>query len=168
MNLMMHFVSRTKKNDLNEIFTIMINLIKGLPYLLVLCILYLSSCAQPDASTMLKDDSRRKAIISELVNDDQASSELIDSLLLKHHGEVMTKMNAMMGGDKGMQGDMMKNMMSMSKSDSSMCKMMMDETMAMCDADQGKCNMMMTSMKSHPNVMKSVKGMCDMEGMKMK
>lgn len=144
------------------------NLIKSLPYLIVIAMVYLSGCEQPDSSTMLKDDARRKEVISTLVNDDQASSELIDSLLIKHHGEVMTKMNVMMGEDKHMQGDMMGNMMSMCKTDSAMCKMMMNETMAMCDADQGKCNMMMSAMQSHPNVMKSMKGMCDMEGMKMK
>jgi hypothetical protein len=130
-------------------------------------ILFLTSCTQSSTSTALKDASKRKEIISAVVNDDQASAELIDSLLIKHHGEVMTKMNAMMGGDKGMQGAMMGNMMSMCKSDSSMCKKMMSETMAMCDADAGKCKMMMSSMESHPNVMKSVEGMCEMKGMKM-
>lgn len=146
----------------------MMNLMKTFSLLLVIAVIYLSGCTQPDSSTILKDDARRKAIISELVNDDQSSTELIDSLLLKHHDEVMTKMNAMMGGDKRMQGAMMGNMMSMCKSDSSMCKMMMNETMAMCDADQGKCNMMLGAMQSHPNVMKSMKGICNMEGMKMK
>ena len=61
---------------------------------------------------------------------------------------------------------MMNSMMSMCKSDTAMCKMMMDKTMEMCDMDQSKCNMMMGSMQSHPNVMKSIQGMCDMKGMK--
>lgn len=136
-------------------------------FLLTGATLYITACTQPDTSTMLKDDVRKKEIISALVNDDEASSALIDSLLLKHHGEVMTKMNAMMSGDATMKGDMMGRMMDMCKTDSTMCKMMMDETMAMCDADAGKCKMIMSSMESHPNVMKSVQGMCDMKGMKM-
>ncbi len=136
-------------------------------FLLTGTILSITACTQPDSTNVLKDETQKQKIISALVNDDQASSALIDSLLIKRHGEVMTKMNAMMGGDKGMQGAMMGNMMSMCKSDSSMCKMMMNETMAMCDADAGKCKMMMASMESHPNVMKSVEGMCEMKGMNM-
>lgn len=130
--------------------------------------LYITSCTQPKAADMLQNDAQKSEIIAAILVNDAVSSELMDSLMIKHHEQMMMKMNSMMSGDKMMQGDMMGKMMEMCKSDSSMCKMMMDETMAMCDADQGKCNMMMTSMKSHPNVMKSMKGMCDMEGMKMK
>ncbi len=42
---------------------------------------------------------------------------------------------------------------------------MMDKTMEMCDADGAKCTMMMEAMQPHPNVMKSMKGMCDMNMM---
>ena len=130
--------------------------------------LYITSCTQPKAADMLQNDAQKSEIIAAILVNDAVSSELMDSLMIKHHEQMMMKMNSMMSGDKMMQGDMMGKMMEMSKSDSSMCKMMMNETMAMCDADQSKCNMMMTAMKSHPNVMKSVKEMCDMEGMKMK
>lgn len=136
-------------------------------FLLLGTALYFTACTQPDSTNVLQNETRKKEIISALVNDDQASSMLIDSLLVKRHGDVMTKMNAMMGGDKEMQGAMVDNMMSMCKSDDAMCKMMMDETMAMCDADTSKCKMMMASMESHPNVMKSMEGICQMKGMNM-
>jgi hypothetical protein len=71
-----------------------------------------------------------------------------------------------MMNDPNMKGMHMENMMSMSMNDSSMFKMMMDKTMSMSDADPTKCKMMMGSMQSHPNVMNSMKGMCDMANMK--
>ena len=71
-----------------------------------------------------------------------------------------------MMNDPGMMSMMMDNMINLCSTDSSACKMMMGKTMGMCDADQSKCNMMMGSMKSHPNVMKSMKGMCGMDNMK--
>ena len=39
--------------------------------------------------------------------------------------------------------------------------------MEMCNNDTAKCKMMMNAMHPHQNVMKSMKGMCDMKGMKM-
>jgi len=73
--------------------------------------------------------------------------------------------NMMAKGDKE---KMMNNMMDMCKTDSSMCKMMMAKTMDMCESDSSMCKMMMGSMKSHPKVMKSMEGMDNMKGMKMK
>lgn len=45
------------------------------------------------------------------------------------------------------------------KTDSAMCNKMMDKTISMSDADSSICKIMPTSMKSHPNLMKSMKGM---------
>lgn len=136
--------------------------------LLLATLLYLTGCTQPKVSAMLKDDAQKKEIISAILSDEQVSAELIDSLMNKNHGQMMIKMNAMMSGDKMMQGNMMGKIMDMCKTDSAMCKKMMGMTMDMCDADQSKCNMMMGAMQSHPNVLKSVQSMCDMKGMKMK
>lgn len=69
--------------------------------------------------------------------------------------------------DPGMMKMSMGSMMDMCSKDSSMCKMMMGKTMEMCDANPAMCSMMMGSMKSHANVMKSMKGMCDMDNMNM-
>ena len=85
----------------------------------------------------------------------------------KHGDAMLSTVLVNAKNDQAMQMDMMNSMMSMCKSDTAMCKMMMDKTMEMCDMDQSKCNMMMGSMQSHPNVMKSIQGMCDMKGMKM-
>ena len=74
-------------------------------------------------------------------------------------------MESMMN-DPTVMGMHMDKMMSMGMNDSSVFKTMMGKTMEMCDADPAKCKMMMGSMRSHSNVMKSVKGMCDMEHMK--
>ena len=73
-----------------------------------------------------------------------------------------------MMSDPMMKTMMMDNMMTMCKNDTSMFKMMMGKTMEMCDADQSKCNMMMGAMQPHPNVMRSMKGMHDMDMMPKK
>lgn len=130
-------------------------------------ILFSTGCAQSKASDMLKNDAQKKEIISAILSNDQASSELMDSLMIRHHEEMMMKMNTMMTGDTMMQQDMMTKMMDMCDTDSSMCKIVMGKMMDMCDTDQSKCNMMMGSMQSHAHVMKSMQGMCDMKGMKM-
>ena len=142
-------------------------------FLLAAGIFSMTSCTQPKASVMLQDDARKNDIIAAILVNDAVSSELLDSFMIRRHDQVMMKMNAMMGGDASMQGDagmkegMMDKMIGMCKEDSSMCKMMFNKTMAMCDADQASCKMMMSSMEAHPNVMKSVEGMCNMKGMKM-
>lgn len=131
--------------------------------------IYITSCTQSNAGDMLQNDVRKREIIAAILVNDTVSSELMDSLMIKHHGEMMMKMNSMMAGDKMMQGDMMDKMMDMCKADSSMCKMMMGKTMDMCDMDKSKCSMMMGSMQDHPKAMKTMQdmGMCDMKGMKM-
>jgi len=129
---------------------------------------FITSCTQPTAKNMLENDAQKRDIISAILVNDAVSSELMDSLMIRHHDQMMTKMNSMMTGDKMMQGEMMGTMMDMCKSNDAMCAMMMGKTMDMCDADSTKCKMMMSSMQSHPNVMKSMQGMCDMKGMKMK
>lgn len=129
---------------------------------------FITACTQPTAKNMLENDAQKRDIISAILVNEAVSSELMDSLMIRHHDQMMTKMNSMMTGDKMMQGEMMGTMMDMCKSDDAMCAMMMGKTMDMCDADSTKCKMMMSSMQSHPNVMKSMQGMCDMKGMDMK
>ncbi len=131
--------------------------------------LYITSCTQPKAADMLQNDAQKSEIIAAILVNDAVSSELMDSLMIKHHDQMMMKMNSMMSSDKMMQGDMLGKMMDMCKTDSSMCKMMMGKTMDMCDMDKSKCSMMMGSMQEHPKAMKTMQdmGMCDMKGMKM-
>ena len=136
--------------------------------LLAIGLLYITACTQPTAPSMLQNDEQKKDIISAILVNEAVSSELMDSLMIHHHDQMMTKMNSMMTGDKMMQGEMMGTMMDMCKSDDAMCKNMMDKTMEMCDADSTKCKMMMGSMQSHPNVMKSIQGMCNMKGKDLK
>ena len=111
--------------------------------------------------TLGKADTRGKTI-SVLMNNDAYMKEVMDSMKTKHGGGM-----AMGQGDMKMDENMMNKMMEMCKTDPAMGKMMMYKTMAMCDADSSMCKMMMSSMKEHPNVMKSMKGMEDMKGMKM-
>ncbi len=101
-------------------------------------------------------DSRGK-IISELMNNDAYTHQLMDSLHAKHGGEMLDMSSEMMKGDKQMGMKMMDNMMEMCKSDTSMFKMMMSKTMNMCETDEAKCKMMVSSMQEHPKVMKSMK-----------
>ncbi len=138
--------------------------------LAVASLFYFSGCTQPKASEMLNNDAQKQEIFSAILSNDDACSEMIDSLMIKHHEQMMTKMNGKMNGNQSMQMGMMDNMMGMCNSDSSMCKMMMGKTMDMCDMDKSKCKMMMGSMQEHPKTMESLKdmGMCDMKGMKMK
>ena len=121
-----------------------------------------TQCDNPNPEKNLeKADSRGKAI-SVLMNNDVYMKEVMDSMKTKHGGG--------MAMDMPMDENMMNKMMEKCKSDPAMAKMMMDKTMAMCDADSSMCKMMMSSMKDHPNMMKSMKdmeGMGDMKGMKM-
>ena len=130
-------------------------------------IIWTSGCTKPKAGPDLTNDTQKKEIISAVLNDSQVSSELLDSLMVTHHEQVMTKMHSMMKGDMAMQGNMMDQMMDMCKSDTSMCKTMMSKTMDMCDADPSKCKMMVGAMQSHPKGMTSMQGMgmCDMNSM---
>ena len=115
-----------------------------------------TQCESPaPEKTLEKADSRGKTI-SALMNNDAYMKEVMDSMKTKHGGG--------MAMDMPMDENMMNKMMEMCKTNPAMSKMMMDKTMAMCDADSSMCKMMMSSMKEHPNMMKSMK---DMEGMKM-
>ena len=122
---------------------------KTIMILLVTASRYITGCTQNNMSDMFTNDAHRGEMFSEILKNDQWSSELIDSLMMKHHGEMMTKMNDMMKGDQRMQMGMMDSMMSM------------------CNADSSMCKMMMSSMQSRPNVMKSMQSMSDMNEMKM-
>jgi hypothetical protein len=117
-----------------------------------------TQCNNPAPNTLLDKADTRGKTISALMNNDTYMKEVMDSMKVKHGGMAM---------NMPMNEDMMNKMMEKCKNDPAMCKMMMDKTMAMCDADSSMCKMMMTSMKEHPNMMKSMKGMDDMKGMKM-
>lgn len=123
----------------------------------VAALMTFTQCESPaPEKTLEKADSRGKTI-SVLMNNDAYMKEVMDSMKTRHGGS--------MAMDMPMDEKMMNKMMEMCKTSPAMCKMMMDKTMAMCDADSSMCKMMMTSMKEHPNVMKSMEG--DMKGMKM-
>ena len=123
----------------------------------VAALMTFTQCESPaPEKTLEKADSRGKTI-SVLMNNDAYMKEVMDSMKTRHGGS--------MAMDMPMDENMMNKMMEMCKKNPAMGKMMMDKTMAMCDADSSMCKMMMTSMKEHPNVMKSMEG--DMKGMKM-
>lgn len=130
---------------------IMMNTIKKTTLLLsALAVFYITGCTQPKASDILKNDAQKKELFSAIVSSDQASSELIDSLVTRRHEQVMMKMHTMM------------------KTDPMMGKMMMGKMMEMCNDDSLMCKMMMNSMQSHSKVMKSMESMCNMNNMKGK
>lgn len=116
----------------------------------------LTQCTTANADNITSNADTRGKVISQLMNNDAYMNEVMDSMKTKHP-HMMD-----MSGD-----NMMDKMMDMCKADSTMCKKMMGKTMEMCNNDSAKCKMMMNEMKPHPNVMKSMKGMCDMKGMKM-
>ena len=129
----------------------------------VVALMSFTQCMSPTPETSLDKADTRGKTISALMNNDVYMKEVMDSMAVKHGGHSMD----MAKGDMKMDENMMNKIMDMCKTDSAMCKKMMDKTMAMCDADSSMCKMMMTSMKSHPNMMKSMQGMGDMKGMKM-
>lgn len=140
---------------------------KTLVILLTMASLTILSCTQPSVSEILKSEAGKKEVISAVLSNEQVSAELLDSLMLTQHTQMMTKMDAMMKGDAMMQSDMMGKMMDMCKTDTTMYKKMVGQMMDMCNADQSRCEMMKMSMRSRPNVMKSMQDMGDMKGMKM-
>ena len=128
----------------------------------VVALMSFTQCESPAPEKNLEKADSRGKTISVLMNNDAYMKEVMDSMKTKHGGG--------MAMDMPMDENMMNKMMEMCKKNPAMGKMMMDKTMAMCDADSSMCKMMMSSMKEHPNMMKSMKdmeGMGDMKGMKM-
>ena len=126
-----------------------------------------TQCNNSTPDQLCNNAASRGKVISALINNGAYMNEVMDSMRLKHGDAMLSNVLGHAKNDPAMQTEMMNNMMNMCKSDTAMCKMMMGKTMEMCDMDQSKCNMMMGSMQPHPNVMKSMEGMCDMKGMKM-
>lgn len=138
---------------------------KKLTTISILAVTFLSFAAcdsNQSADQSLKDDSHRTKIISTIVKDPAYSKEMIDVMMNDDNCKNMMSQNMMENPE--MKNMMMDNMMNMCKSDSTMCKMMMGKTMDMCEDDESMCKMMTNSMKSHTDVMKSVKG-CYMDNM---
>jgi len=127
----------------------------------------LTQCINPALEKLISNAETRGKIISALMNDDAYMNEVMDSMMIKHPDVILSTVFVLAKNDMHTQENMMDKMTDMCKMDSSMCKMMMGKTMDMCEADQSKCKMMMGSMQSHPKVMKSMQGMCNMNGMKM-
>lgn len=125
----------------------------------VVALMSFTQCESPAPEKNLEKADSRGKTISVLMNNDAYMKEVMDSMKIKHGGDMA------MSKDMPMNEDMMNKMMEMCKTNPAMGKMMMDKTMAMCDADSSMCKMMMSSMKAHPNVMKAMEG--DMKGMKM-
>ena len=115
-------------------------------------ILYITGCTQPKVSDMMKNDAQKKEIFSAILSDDSLSSQLMDSLMVKHPEQMMMKMHSMVMSNKSMQENMMGKMMDMCKTDSSMCRMMMSNMMDMCNTDSSMCKMMMKSMQSRQSM----------------
>jgi len=128
---------------------------------------FLSSCnTKQTADQSLKDDSQRKTIIGTIAHHQPYMAEMMNEMIKNDSSKQMMAQSMM--SDPKMMTMMMDNMMTMSKMDTSMFKLMLGKTMEMCDADQSKCNMMMGAMQPHPNVMRSMKGMHDMDMMPKK
>jgi hypothetical protein len=109
----------------------------------------------------LKYDSHRTKIISTIVKDSTYSKEMMDMMMSDDNCKNMMSQHMMENSE--MINKNMDNMMAMCKNDSSMCKMMMSKTMDMCESDTSMRKMMTNCMKSHKDVMESVKGYCDMD-----
>jgi hypothetical protein len=138
-----------------------------LPILFAATVTFFASCkSNPTADQYMQDDNHRKDVVLVMVHHQPYMTEMIHEMM--NNDSCKQMLMASMMNDPSMKGmDMsMDKMMSMCKGDSSMCKMMMGKTMEMCDTDPAKCKMMMGSMQSHPTIMKSMKGMCDMDNMK--
>jgi hypothetical protein len=128
--------------------------------------LLLACSSKQTADQYLKDDTQRKDILVTIAHHQTYMTEMMQQMMNSDSCKQM--MGQSMMGDPAMMNMMMDHMMSMCNNDSSMCKNMMGKMMEMCDADQSKCKMMMGTMQSHPNVMKSMKRMGDMEMMPKK
>lgn len=136
-----------------------------LPIVFATALTFLASCnSKPTADQYLQDDHHRKDVVHAMVHHQPYMTEMMHEMMNNDSCKQMMMDNMM--NDSSMSSMHMDKMMSMCKDDSSMCKMMMGKTMEMCEEDSTKCKMMMGSMQSHPNVMKSMKGMCDMDHMK--
>jgi len=134
---------------------------------LVAALGFLFACnSNKTADQALKDDTHRKAMIGGIAHHQPYMAEMMQEMMKNDSCKQMMAQSMM--SDPMMKTMMMDNMMTMSKNDTSMFKMMMGKTMEMCDADQSKCNMMMGAMQPHPNVMRSMKGMHDMDMMPKK
>lgn len=133
--------------------------------LLAVSIILPACNSQQTADQCLKDENQRKEIVAAIAHHQPYMMEMMHEMMTNDSSKQM--MGQTMMSDPGMMKMSMNSMMDLCSKDSSMCKMMMGKTMAMCDDNQSMCNMMMGSMKSHPNVMKSMKGMCDMDNMNM-
>jgi hypothetical protein len=135
------------------------------PIFIVAVMTLLLSCnTKQSADQYLNDDNQRKDIIASMVHHQSYMSEMMHEMM--NNDSCKQMMGQSMMSDSGMTNMMMNDMVGMCNKDSSMCKTMMGKTMDMCDADPSKCKMMMGTMQSHPNVMNSMKGMCDMKNMK--
>jgi len=136
-----------------------------LPCLFAALVILLTSCnSNPSADQYLKEDNHRKDIFQAIINNQPYMTEMMKEMLNSDNCKQMM-MNGMMN-DLNMREMHLDKMMIMCKDDSSLCKMMMGKTMGICDTDSVKCKMMMGSMQSHPNVMKSMRGMYNMGKMK--
>lgn len=128
--------------------------------------IFLPACnSKQTTDQCLKDDNQRKEIVFALAHHQPYMMEMMHEMMSSDSCKQM--MGQSMMSDPAMMKMSMNDMMNMCNKDTSMCKMMMGKTMEMCDANPAMCSMMMGSMKSHANVMKSMKGMCDMGNMNM-
>jgi hypothetical protein len=133
--------------------------------LIAATLILITSCnSKPSADNYLQDETQRKEIISAIVHHQPYMIEMVHEMMDNDSCKQVMMDNMMM--DPSMKEMHMNMMMNMCKDDSSMCKMMMGKTMEMCEADSTKCKMMKSSMQSHSNVMRSMKGMCHMDSLK--
>lgn len=136
-----------------------------LSILLAVTIILPACNSQQTADQCLKDENQRKEIVAAIAHHQPYMMEMMHEMMTNDSSKQM--MGQSMMSDPAMMKMSMDDMLSICNKDTSMCSMMMGKTMEMCDANPAMCGMMMGSMKLHSNVMKSMKGMCDMNNMDM-
>ncbi len=136
----------------------------------ILVLMSVSKCNEYSAEKTCNDAAQRGKIISVLMNNEKYLKEVIDSMKIKHGGEMTSASFMLMQRDKKVANEMMNNMMKMCRNDSSVCLLMMKHTIKMCDSSRSKCGMMLHCMKESQNTMKMMheKGMCGMEKIEKK
>lgn len=136
----------------------------------ILVLMSVSKCNEYSAEKTCSDAVQRGKIISVLMNNEKYLKQVIDSMKMKHGGEIASASCALIQRDKKLANEMMNNMMNMCRKDSSMCLLMMKNTIKMCDSSRQKCGMMLHCMKESQSTMKMMqeKGMCGMEKIEKK
>jgi hypothetical protein len=120
-------------------------------FLIALVATVFFACNVPNITTQLKDDTQRKTIISDLLVNDNYTTELMDAMMASDHTKKM-----MMSDD---------HMMKMMK-DTAMHSRMMNHMMTMMEKDTTMCKNMCSKMMDNPKMKSMMEGMMKHHGMK--